>query len=309
MLPVLVFSLGLLSGCGNTQSSPSSSTNKLPGVKPFESADSYKDKNVQIVAFGDFGRVTRSLISTMKVYHDRIKAPHAVFLLGDNSYQPLSSPSEYESYFSYVARDSRAPHYVILGNHDYMNKVDGFMLKMPSVDPRWIMPSRFYFHRFEREDFTICVWFLDTYKFTREQTAWLSSSIKAEKSSCTWTIVNGHHPGMVHASGAKYGSAHIDRYLQPILNEHDIDIYLCGHHHNSQHLTNIPYKTHVFVVGQVMSAHSFDNKISKGQLVWGSGSEPAILELNIKAESIDFAFHSGSRGSQAPPIHTGTIVH
>ena len=307
LLISLIVACSSLFGCQTTQNRSDSSS--LPPVKPFNDVESFKNPNVQIIAFGDFGRVNRKLQETMNMYHGKFKSPDAVFLLGDNSYQPISDASEYDSYFLHVARQSRPPHYVILGNHDYQYEADGFELEISKRDSRWIMPSRYYFERFVRAEFTICGWFLDTYKFTREQSTWLDKSISREQSTCTWTIVNGHHPGQVQASGAKFGSNHIDQYLQPILDKYDVDLYLCGHHHNSQHLSNLPYKTHVFVVGQVMSAHPFDGQISKGQLVWGTGTEPSILELNITKDSIDYAFHSGSRGPDGSTIHSGTIVH
>ena len=261
----------------------------------------------QIIAFGDFGFQNSMMTRTMDMFHLKFPSPDMVFLLGDNMYSHISSPSEYSIWFDQVARKSKAPHYVILGNHDYSNNVDQLMLKgMPAADARWIMPSNYYFKRFERADFTLCVWFLDTEKFTKIQSDWLDKSLAAEKPRCTWTVVNGHHPGLVQGSGPGLGSKFIGKFLEPLLEKHNVDIYMSGHHHNSQHLTNKPAKTNIFIAGQISLSHSFTGVTTKGQAVWGSGEEPAILELNISARNIRYAIHSGNRNTGGP-IHSGVI--
>jgi hypothetical protein len=133
--------------------------------------------------------------------------------------------------------------------------------------------------------------------------------MESESSSCTWKIVVGHQPGKVHGSGLRRGSEEVDHLIQPILDEFEAEIYLCGDHLNSQHVTNLPYKTHVFVAGHIMDSHAFHKEESKGQLIWGTDTEPAILELNITAEEIKFALHSGFRGKDDPPVRAGSISH
>ena len=51
-----------------------------------------------------------------------------------------------------------------------------------------------------------------------------------------WVIVCGHHP--IHAETPKEAAEREDlqRRLEPILCRHRVDIYLCGHIHNFQHL-------------------------------------------------------------------------
>jgi tartrate-resistant acid phosphatase type 5 len=261
-------------------------------------------KSLQVVAFGDFGFVNQDLKRTMDMYHSKFPSPDMVFLLGDNTYTDISKTSDYPIWFDYVARKSKAPHYVILGNHEYIHQVDQFMLKeMTAADPRWIMPSRYYFKRFEGADFTLCVWFIDTEKFTSDQRTWLDQSLSREKSGCTWKVVSGHHPGMIQASGPSFGR---DRPIEPILEKHGVDIYMCGHHHNSQLLTNKPHKTHVFIVGQVSLRHPFGGSPTKGQILWGTDVEPAILELKFDASQIRYNFVGGRTGSS---LHSGSILH
>jgi tartrate-resistant acid phosphatase type 5 len=303
---VLSIVVSQLIGCNNT---PSDFVYNHPEVAPFNSNGREQASDISIIAFGDFGKVTKMMSRTMDTYHAKFPNPDLVFLLGDNTYTAISSPEQYDVFFNYVARDSAAPHYAILGNHDYDNGADQMMLKFSDFDSRWKLPSPYYFEKFSRSGMDVCVWFIDTQKFIATQSKWLDASIQAEKAGCTWTIVSGHHPGLVHGSGARFGSNYIDRFLQPILDRHNVNLYLCGHHHNSQHMTNAPFKTHVFVVGQTMTTHKLGSYAVKGQSVWGTDAEPAFLELKISASTIYYAFHSGYQGQNSAPLHSGYIVH
>jgi predicted MPP superfamily phosphohydrolase len=263
---------------------------------------------VKIVAFGDFGAKTQMMRKTMDTYHQKTPNPDMVFLLGDNTYSKFSRPTEYDIFFDFVARGSTAPHYPILGNYEYQLGVVPQMLDLSKIDSRWILPSTYHFQRFTEMGFSICVWFIDTEQFGRNQGMWLDQSITTEKPTCTWTIVNGHKPGAVQASGPKWTTAHLEKYLEPMLDKHMIDVYLCGHHHASQHLVSTVSKRHVFIVGQIMESHAGINlAFQPPELVWKTTAEPAYLELDISANKIDFAFHSGYTPAGSPPIHSGVI--
>ena len=253
------------------------------------------------------------MTQTMSMYHSKIPNPDLVFLLGDDIYnRKLASPSDYSEYFSHVAKGSVAPHYAILGNHDYdhASNVD-ILLSLGQVDPRWNMPSTYYFKKFDHDGFTICAWFLDTEKFDRTQISWLRNSIRTERPLCTWKIVSGHVPGLIQASGANMGSRFLSRTLEPLLLTEGIDVYLAGHHHNSQHLTQTAngHTVHVFIVGQVALRHGEPATATAGELIWGTAREPAILELRIDSNRILYNFHGTDSGVASAPIHSGIISH
>ena len=292
---------------GNMSPESKYTSQRSDGTKNNRPGVSSSTEGFQVIAFGDFGELSDKLVKTMEMYHSKFKSPDAVFLLGDYYYGNDFSEAKFASLFNeHVAGDSRARHYAILGNYDYRLEIDNFFLSSPPPDPRWYMPQRFYFERFSKGNMNVCVWFLDTDKMSADQASWLDGSISAERATCTWLIVNGHHPGMVQASGPTFGNKNVDSLVQPILDKYNVHIYMCGHHHNSQHITNLPHKTNVFVVGHVATQHTFNNRIVKGQLVWGNDQEPAILELNMNEETITFAFHSGYTGRT---IHHGVITH
>ena len=79
----------------------------------------------------------------------------------------------------------------------------------------------------------------------KQQLAWIDSVLTAAKED--WVIVAGHHP--IYAETPKDGSERRDMQsrLDPILRRHNVDMYICGHIHNFQHVrvpgSNIDYIT------------------------------------------------------------------
>jgi hypothetical protein len=77
------------------------------------------------------------------------------------------------------------------------------------------------------------------------QLAWADSVLSVAKED--WLIVAGHHP--IYAQTSKDVSECIDMQtrLDPILRRHKVDMYICGHIHNFQHVrvkgSNIDYIT------------------------------------------------------------------
>lgn len=66
------------------------------------------------------------------------------------------------------------------------------------------------------------------------QLAWIDSVLTAARED--WVIVIGHHP--IYAETPKDDSERRDMQtrLDPILRKHNVDMYLCGHIHNFQHI-------------------------------------------------------------------------
>ena len=79
----------------------------------------------------------------------------------------------------------------------------------------------------------------------KQHRAWIDSVLTAAKED--WVIVAGHHP--IYAETPKDGSERRDMQsrLDPILRRHNVDMYICGHIHNFQHVrvpgSNIDYIT------------------------------------------------------------------
>lgn len=139
----------------------------------------------------------------------------------------------------------------ILGNHEYRGNTQA-VIDYTQVSRRWTMPARYYTRAFEDDGITLRIVCVDTppmmdkyrndsltYPDARHQDlscqlAWIDSVLTAAKED--WVIVIGHHP--IYAETPKDNSERRDMQtrLDPILRKHNVDMYLCGHIHNFQHI-------------------------------------------------------------------------
>lgn len=141
----------------------------------------------------------------------------------------------------------------VLGNHEYNGNTQA-VLDYAKISRRWCMEDRYYTKEFtvDKAGTTIRLVFVDTapmidkYRNGKEeypdagkqdmsrQFEWIDSVLTVNKA--TWTIVLGHHP--VYAETGKTESERLDmqKRLNPILKKHKVDMYVCGHIHNFQHI-------------------------------------------------------------------------
>jgi len=121
------------------------------------------------------------------------------------------------------------------------------------ISRRWTMPSRYYSRIFDNDGTRVKVVFIDTTpiidkyrKDTAEypdagrqdvaaQLQWLDNELNRDDNA-DWTIVAGHHP--VYAQTPKQSSERDDmqKKIDPMLRKHKVDMYICGHIHNFQHI-------------------------------------------------------------------------
>lgn len=147
-----------------------------------------------------------------------------------------------------------------LGNHEYRGNTQA-VLDYSHISRRWTMPARYYTKTFADEGVTLRILWLDTAplidKYRNEsnkypdarrqdrdkQLAWADSVLNAATED--WVIVVGHHP--IYAETPKDGNERTDLQtrLDPVLRKHKVDMYICGHIHNFQHIrvpgSNIDY--------------------------------------------------------------------
>lgn len=152
------------------------------------------------------------------------------------------------------------PWYSILGNHEYRGNTQA-VIDYTNVSARWNMPARYYTKTFENDGVSVRLVMLDTapliskYRKDTEQypdackqdldrqLAWADSVLTVAKED--WVLVIGHHP--IYAETPKNNSERSDMQnrLDTILRKHRVDMYLCGHIHNFQHIrmpgNNIDY--------------------------------------------------------------------
>lgn len=143
------------------------------------------------------------------------------------------------------------PWYPILGNHEYRGNTQA-VLDYTDISARWEMPDRYYTCVIENDGVTVRLVMIDTTplidKYRDEsdkypdacaqdidrQTEWLDSVLTTVAED--WVIVVGHHP--IYAETPKSDTERTDmqKRVDPILRQHRVDMYLCGHIHNFQHI-------------------------------------------------------------------------
>lgn len=143
------------------------------------------------------------------------------------------------------------PWYPICGNHEYRGNTQA-VVDYSTVSRRWEMPARYYTKVFDEEGVTLRVVWIDTTplidKYRRDsvkyadacrqdidsQLEWLDSVLETAQED--WVIVAGHHP--IYADTYKSETERLDMQnrVDAILRRHRVDMYICGHIHNFQHI-------------------------------------------------------------------------
>lgn len=183
--------------------------------------------------------------------------PDAILALGDiHHYLGIESVNDplwttnYELMYSHP--ELQVEWCPILGNHEYRGNTQAVM-DYSATSRRWNMPSRYYTRIFDNDGTRVKVVFIDTapiidkyHAYTAEypdagrqdvdaQLQWLDRELSRDDKA-DWTIVAGHHP--VYAQTPKQSSERTDmqKKVDPILRKHKVDMYVCGHIHNFQHI-------------------------------------------------------------------------
>ena len=139
----------------------------------------------------------------------------------------------------------------LLGNHEYRGNTQA-VLDYTQVSRRWTMPARYYTRSFDEEGTTLRVVWIDTAplidKYREDvdkypdagkqdmqaQLTWLDSVLTAATED--WVIVAGHHPIYADTDKSESERTDLQKRVDTILRRHRVDIYLCGHIHNFQHI-------------------------------------------------------------------------
>ena len=188
----------------------------------------------------------------------------------------------------------------MLGIHEYRGNTQA-VLDYTNISRRWTMPDRYYTKRFEEEGATIRIIWIDTTplidKYRKEndkypdacqqdinkQLAWLDSVLANAKED--WIIVAGHHP--IYAYTPKEESERMDmqKRIDPLLRKYKVDMYICGHIHNFQHI-RVPGSDTDYIVN---SAGSLARKVKPVEGTQFCSPEPGFSvcsadkkELNLR---------------------------
>lgn len=158
--------------------------------------------------------------------------------------------TNYELIYSHP--DLMLPWYPILGNHEYRGNTQA-VIDYSGISARWQMPARYYTKVMEEDGATIRLVMIDTpplldkYRKDTEkypdaskqdidkQLVWLDSVLTSAKED--WVMVVGHHPIYADTDKNESERADMQKRVDSILRKHgNVDMYVCGHIHNFQHL-------------------------------------------------------------------------
>jgi len=217
-------------------------------------------KDVNLFLANDLGRNgyydQKPIAELMGVMAETI-GPECVIAAGDihhfDGVQSVSDPlwmTNFELIYSHP--ELMIEWHPILGNHEYRGNTQA-VLDYSMVSRRWEMPARYYTRTFEEDGTTVRVVMIDTtpliekYRLENDkypdaclqqkepQLEWLDAVLGVATED--WVIVVGHHP--VYAETYKEESERQDMQhnVDTILRKHsNVDMYLCGHIHNFQHI-------------------------------------------------------------------------
>lgn len=183
--------------------------------------------------------------------------PDAFLALGDTHHflgvQSVDDPlwmTNYELIYSHP--ELQVEWCPILGNHEYRGNTQA-VIDYSGISRRWAMPSRYYTRIFDNDGTRVKVVFIDTAPIIDKyhadtveypdancqdvdaQLKWIDNELSRDDKA-DWVIVAGHHP--VYAQTPKQSSERKDmqKKVYPILRKHKVDMYVCGHIHNFQHI-------------------------------------------------------------------------
>ena len=158
--------------------------------------------------------------------------------------------TNYELIYSHP--DLMIPWYPVCGNHEYRGNTDA-VVEYSNVSARWQMPAKYYSFTAEEDGTTIRLVMIDTsplldkYRDDTEkypdaakadmeaELAWLDETLAAADED--WVVVVGHHPIYAYTDKDESERTDMQNRVNSILLKHDnVDMYVCGHIHNFQHI-------------------------------------------------------------------------
>lgn len=218
------------------------------------------DKTFNFYVANDLGRNgyydQKPIAELMGVMAENGVDPEFVLAAGDihhfEGVQSTSDPlwmTNYELIYSHP--ELMIDWFPLLGNHEYRGNTQA-VLDYSHISRRWTMPARYYTKTYRDKKMSIRILWLDTPSMIdkyrddsdtypdagkqdyRRQLAWVDSVLTASRED--WVIVAGHHPIYAETPKDESERADMQARLDPILRRHKVDMYLCGHIHNFQHV-------------------------------------------------------------------------
>ena len=219
-------------------------------------------REIQLLAMGDWGsgdKNQRAMAEALAQYASS-QSMHITAMLtaGDNFYNHMTGidDPEWKKRFEDMYDPVRLniPFYATLGNHDYEKDEWKAQLAYPKANPqsRFKLPNQWYRLDLPADNPLVTILMLDSNKSLMgeekwaEQKGWLTEQLSAPRKT-KWTIAVAHHP--LYSNGAHGDNGVLQREWSKLFAEHGLDMYICGHDHDLQHLEIKDYPVSLVLCG------------------------------------------------------------
>ncbi|PON84080.1 Acid phosphatase, type [Trema orientale] len=217
------------------------------------------DGSLSLLVIGDWGRNGRYNQSKVALQMGRIGEKLDIdFIIstGDNFYENglkgVNDPTFEKSFTNiYTAKSLHKQWYSILGNHDYRGDAEAQLSPLlRKIDSRWLCLRSFILNAETAEFFFVDTTpFVDSYFVETDHTydwrgvsprlTYLANLLKdleitLRESTAKWKIVVGHHA--IRSAGHHGDTSELIQNLLPLLEAHDVDLYINGHDHSLEHI-------------------------------------------------------------------------
>ena len=265
--------------------------------------------DINLLVVSDLGRNgyydQKKVAATMGEVADNI-GPDAILALGDTHHyegvQSVSDPLWMTNYeLIYTHPELMVDWYPICGNHEYRGNTEA-VLDYSEVSRRWEMPARYYSKTFSDGGTSLKVVFIDTTplidKYRKKtdtypdaasqdaeaQLQWLDRTLADATED--WTVVVGHHPIYADTDKSESERTDMQKWVDTILRRHKVDMYICGHIHNFQHIRRPSSQTDYVV--NTSGSHSRKPAATEGTVYCSDATgfsvltaDPRHLRLNM----------------------------
>ncbi|ELT88709.1 hypothetical protein CAPTEDRAFT_202056 [Capitella teleta] len=222
----------------------------------FSDLTTAQDPNVlRVITIGDWGEVLfrgQALVAEQMARWSGENDPEFILGLGDNIYQwgifsvddPQLDRKWRDVYQKNHTELADLQWRLIHGNHDlgFDNGEEWNQVWLTDIEPLWYFPHLWWDFVVEKDDFSVHFFMIDTESMrsdTNNHTdmwPWLDNALST--SDADWKIVVGHRD--LYAVGSKGPvNSRLYEQLLPVMEQYGVDVYLCGHDHNLQHIRAI----------------------------------------------------------------------
>ncbi|MGL4293161.1 MAG: metallophosphoesterase [Bacteroidales bacterium] len=195
--------------------------------------------------------------------------------------------------------------FAIMGNHEYRGNTQAVM-DYSNVSRRWNAPDRYYSKTVEvGNNQKALLVFIDTtpligkYRQDKndypdaskqsleQQLAWIGQTLK--NSDAKWKIVMGHHPVFADTKKSDKERKDMQNHLMPLLDQYQVDAYLCGHIHSFQHIHPQNSEVEYFV----NSSGSLARKVNEIEGTRFCSSDAGFMLVSMEDNKLKFYMING----------------